>query len=172
MTTKTDSPPLTSIVLVTLLEIGDDYGSCSSAIQQHFVQKSNLVLLMNHSSFLRRNVKFSPNNDGMIWWQVEFLIQLCLWESNTETGKNENRETDSEEQGSKTYSCLYFNFSFFRFYEVLQWGRDVKRQICNLKFCYCSVENSILVVMSMARRLNNPRKGVILLPRELDRIGY
>jgi hypothetical protein len=117
-------------------------------------------------------VKFSPNNDGMIWWQVEFLIQLCLWESNTETGKNENRETDSEEQGSKTYSCLYLNFSFFRFYEVLRWGRDVKRQICNLKFCYCSVENSILVVMSMARKLNNPRKGVLLLPRELDRIGY
>jgi hypothetical protein len=97
-------------------------------------------------------VKFSPNNDGMIWWQVEFLIQLCLWESNTETGKNENRETDSEEQGSKTYSCLYFNFSFFRFYEVLRWGRDVKQQICNLKFCYCSVENSILVVMSIATK--------------------
>jgi hypothetical protein len=97
-------------------------------------------------------VKFSPNNDGMIWWQVEFLIQLCLWESNTETGKNENRETDSEEQGSKTYSCLYLNFSFFRFYEVLRWGRDVKQQICNLKFCYCSVENSILVVMSIATK--------------------
>jgi hypothetical protein len=52
MTTKTDSPPLTSIVLVTLLEIGDDYGSCSSAIttalrakvKLSFVDESFLIL--------------------------------------------------------------------------------------------------------------------------------
>jgi len=91
---------------------------------------------------------------------------------------NENKENDSEtdyeEQGSKVYSCSYWNLSIVRFYEELHCGRNVKGRIHVMKFIsaviHLRIRSWLWCIRQRGSRIHERR--VLSLPRKLDRIMH
>jgi len=73
------------------------------------------------------------------------------------------------EQISSSYYCWYLIFIFVRFYAVLWWDHNLKQRIQVMKLCCCSLENWVLIVIFVPKRLKNLRKrGYITIKRVIS----